>query len=164
MPDPDRDDQSLPQTRPHPAPSFDTDTLDTLGQPPESAPSGPLAGPARSVTVPGQYHYLKWWQLVLVLVGGWVPAGAVGPGLFSWWIHDRSPHKTPVVFVVLVYVIVCTVCALMAAMVPDRPLVSAVAIAVLSAPFASVAAAAPFYGAFYCDHSPGPCLLGMIPY
>jgi hypothetical protein len=53
---------------------------------------------------------------------------------------------------------------LMLAMVPDRPLVSAVAIAMLSAVFASVVAAAPFYGAFYCDHSQGQCLMGIIPY
>jgi hypothetical protein len=49
-------------------------------------------------------------------------------------------------------------------MVPDRPLVSALAIAMISAVFASVVAAAPFYGAFYCDHSQRPCLMGVIPH
>jgi len=64
----------------------------------------------------------------------------------------------------LAYVVVCTVAALMLAMVPDRPLVSALAIAMMSAVLASVIAAAPFYGAFYCDHSQRHCLMGVIPH
>jgi hypothetical protein len=56
------------------------------------------------------------------------------------------------------------VTGLMLAMVPDRPLVSALAIAMISAVFASVVAAAPLYGAFYCDHSQRPCLMGIIPH
>jgi hypothetical protein len=59
---------------------------------------------------------------------------------------------------------VCTVAALMLAMVPDRPLVSVLAIAMMSAVFASVVAAAPFYGASYCDHSQRHCLIGIVPY
>ena len=114
--------------------------------------------------MPSRYHYLKWWQLILVLVAVWIPAAPIGPGLFYWWTHDLSPHKTPVVFVTLVYVVVCTVGGLTLAMVPDRPLLSALAIAVMSALFVSVVAAAPFYGTFYCDHTTGPCLMGMIPY
>jgi hypothetical protein len=35
---------------------------------------------------------------------------------------------------------------------------------VMSAVFASVVAAAPFYGSFYCDHTSGPCLMGVIPH
>lgn len=177
MPDEGHDEaESLPETQPHPAPGFDTDTFPPVGQPGPDGPgrqgaqsggspeSGPLPGSARPLTVPGQYQYLKWWQLVLVLLGVWIAAGAAGPALFSWWVHDRSPHKTPVVFAVLVYVVVSTVVALMLAMVPARPLVSALAIAVMSGPFASIAAAAPVYGAFYCDHSAGPCLMGILPY
>lgn len=137
-----------------------------VAEPPtvEAPPSEPLHAPARPVTVPGQYHYLKWWQFVLVLLGVWIPAAVIGPGLFGWWTEDHSPHKTPVVFVVLLYVIVCTVAGLMLAMVTNKPVVSALAVAVMSAPFASVAAAAPFYGAFYCDHWSGSCLFGIIPY
>jgi hypothetical protein len=56
------------------------------------------------------------------------------------------------------------VTGLMLAMVPDRPLVSALAIAMISAVFASVVAAAPLYGAFYCDHSQRPCVMGIIPH
>jgi hypothetical protein len=124
----------------------------------------PLHAPAPPVTVPSRYHYLRWWQFSLVLLAVWVPAGAIGAGLFYWWTQDPSKHKTPVVFVVLVYVAVCTVAGLMLAMVPDRPLMSALAIAMLSAVFASVVAAAPCYGAFYCDHSQARCLVGVVPY
>ena len=130
----------------------------------DDAPSGSLHAPAPPITVPGRYFSLKWWQFILMLLAVWVPAAAIGAGLFYWWTHDPSPHKTAVVFVVLVYVVVCTVTGLMLAMVPDRPLVSALAIAMISAVFASVVAAAPFYGAFYCDHSQRPCLMGVIPH
>ncbi len=130
----------------------------------DATPSGPLHPPAPSITVPGRYHYLKWWQFVLMLLAVWVPAGAIGAGLFYWWTHDNSAHKTPVVFVVFVYTVVSLLAGLMLAMLTDRPLVSALAIAMLSAVFASVVAAAPLYGAFYCDHSQRPCLMGVIPY
>jgi hypothetical protein len=130
----------------------------------DTSPSAPIQAPAPAITVPGRYHYLKWWQLILMLIAVWIPAAAIGPCLFYWWTHDHSKHKTQVVFVVLVYIVVCTVAGLMLAMIPDRPLVSALAIAVMSAVFVSVLAAAPFYGNFYCDHTPGPCLMGIIPY
>ena len=130
----------------------------------EAPPSGSLHAPAPPIAVPGRYHHSRWWQFTLMLLAVWVPAGAIGVGLFYWWSHDRSAHKTAVVFVVLVYVVVCVVAGLMLAMVPDRPLVSALAIGVISAVFASVVAAAPFYGAFYCDHSQRPCVMGIIPH
>jgi hypothetical protein len=143
-----------PASSPAPAPPATDDAL----------PSGPLHAPAPPISVPGRYHYVKWWQFVLVLLAVWVPAAAIGCGVFYWWTHDNTKHKTAVVFVVLVYVVVCTVAGLMLAMLPDRPLVSALAIAVMSAVFASVVAAAPVYGAFYCDHSQRPCLMGIIPH
>jgi ABC-type glucose/galactose transport system permease subunit len=93
-----------------------------------------------------------------------VPAGAVGAGLFYWWSHDASKHKTEVVFVVLVFVVVSTVAGLILAMVPEKPLVSALAIAMISAVFAAVVGAAPVYGKFYCDHSHHRCLSGILPY
>ncbi len=127
-------------------------------------PSGAMHAPAPPVVVPGRYHHVKWWQFILTLLAVWVPAAAIGAGLFYWWTHDPSRHKTAVVFAVLVYVVVCTVAALMLAMVPDRPLVSALAIAMISAVFASVVAAAPFYGAFYCEHGQRHCLMGVLPY
>jgi multisubunit Na+/H+ antiporter MnhG subunit len=119
---------------------------------------------AQSVTVPGRALYVKWWKFVLILLAVWVPAGAIGAGLFYWWSHDNTKHKTVVVFVVLVYVVVCTVAGLMLAMVPDRALVSALAIAILSAVYAAVLGAAPAYGAFYCEHSQHRCLMRVLPY
>jgi hypothetical protein len=156
-----RSDTSATETVDEPAsssaPAAETPTAD-------EPPSGPLHAPAPPIAVPGRYHHVKWWQFILTLLAVWVPAAAIGAGLFYWWTHDHSIHKTPVVFVVLVYVVVCMVAGLMLAMLPDRPLVSALAIAMLSAVFASVVAAAPFYGAFYCDHSQGQCLMGIVPY
>ncbi len=114
--------------------------------------------------VPGSHVFVRWWQLLLMLLAVWVPAGAVGAGLFYWWSHDASKHKTEVVFVVLVFVVVTTVVGLILAMVPDKPLVSALAIAMISAVFAAVVGAAPVYGKFYCDHSHHRCLSGVLPY
>lgn len=117
--------------------------------------------PVQSVTVPGRYQYLKWWQLILVLLGVWTVAAVVGLGLFYWWYH--SIDKTPAVFSVLVYVVACAVGGVMLAMVQGNPLVSALSLAAMSGPFASVAATAPLYGYYYCAQT-GHCLLGVIPY
>jgi len=118
-------------------------------------------GPVQSVTVPGRYLYLKWWKLALVILGVWVAAAEVGLSLFYWWYH--SIDKTPAVFMVLVFVLACAVGGVMLAMVQGRPLVSALSLAVMSGPFASVAAAAPLYGHYYCARV-GHCLVGVIPY
>ena len=48
-------------------------------------------------------------------------------------------------------------------MVQSKPLMSALALALMSAPLASMAAAAPLYGYYFCDRI-GPCLVGVIPY
>ena len=122
------------------------------------------APPSEAIPVLDRYQYVRWWQFVLMLLAVWVPAGAVGAGLFYWWSHDASRHKTEVVFVVLAYVVVTTVAGLILAMVADRPLVSALAIAMISAVFASVVAAAPVYGKFYCQHSQRHCAAGILPY
>jgi len=82
-------------------------------------------------------------------------------GLYYWWFH--SVDKRWPVFVVLVFVGVCTVCALLAAMVNDKPLVSALALAVMAAPLAAVAAAAVLHGTYFCARV-GHCLVGLIPY
>jgi hypothetical protein len=120
--------------------------------------------PTSSIAVPDRYQYVRWWQFVLMLLTVWIPAGAIGAGLFYWWSHDASRHKTEGVFVVLAYVVVSTVAGLILAMVADRPLVSALAIAMISAVFASVVAAAPVYGKFYCQHSQRHCAAGVLPY
>jgi hypothetical protein len=117
--------------------------------------------PVQSVTVPGRYQYLKWWKLVLVILGVWIGTGEVGLSLFYWWYHTID--KTPAVFMVLVYVVACVVGGVMLAMVQGRPLISALSLAVMSGPLASVAAAAPLYGYYYCERM-GHCLIGVIPY
>lgn len=179
------------QTAPHPPPTSDTspglpsnrDPLEPLAADPEPstatpatspAPpeteepgvtdepaSGPVAVPAQSVAVPGSYQYVKRWTFVLVLAGTWLAAAAVGLGLYYWWYH--SIEKTPPVFVVLMYLVVCTVGGLLIAMVQNKPLVSATAIALMSAPFASTGAAAALYGVYYCERV-SRCLVGVIPY
>ncbi len=179
---PDDEDESSPGTAPF-VPDFDTgehsapletpvgdSTHDQPDEPPEQTPITAAATdttddlttpPAHSVTVPGRYFYLKWWKLVLVVAGVWIVAAVIGLGLLSWW-HD-SLHKTPADFAVLVYVLVCLVGGLMLAMVPDKPLLSALAIALVSAVFASLAAAAPLYGHYFCEQTKH-CLVGVIPY
>jgi hypothetical protein len=133
-------------------------------------PAGGLAAGAYTDAPPSESiptiadHCVRWWQFVLVLWAVWVPAGAIGAGLFYWWSHDASKHKTTVVFVVLAYVVVSTVAGLILAVVADRPLVSALAIAMISAVFASVVGAAPVYGKFYCDHTQRHCAGGVLPY
>ena len=127
----------------------------------EEAPSEPLAAPVQPVVVPGAYQYLKRWTFVLVVAAVWIVAAAIGVGLYYWWFH--SIDKTPPVFVVLVYLVVCTVASLITAMVQSKPLVSAVSVALMSAPFAAVCGAAVLHGIYFCDRV-GRCLVGLIPY
>ncbi|OBI95329.1 hypothetical protein [Mycobacterium asiaticum] len=131
---------------------------------PVAAPAVPDAtaetpGP---VVVPGRYLYLKWWKLVLVLLGVWFFAAVFGLSLYYWWYHTLD--KTPPVFAVFVYVMACSVAGPVLAMVKGKPLIAALSIAVMSAPFASVAAAAPLYGSYYCERVTTPCLMGVLPY
>jgi hypothetical protein len=126
----------------------------------ESASESATA-PVHSVTLPGRYQHLKWWKLVLVLLGVWFAAAEVGLSLFYWWYH--ASDKTAAVFVVLVYVVACVVGAVMLAMVQGRPVISALSVAMMSGPFASVAAAAFLYGYYYCART-GHCIVGLIPY
>jgi hypothetical protein len=106
----------------------------------------PVAAPPQPVVLPSTYQYLKRWTFVLVVVGVWMVAAAIGPALYYWWFH--SVDKTPSVFVVLVYLAICAVGSLLVAMVQNKPLLSALSIAVMSAPLASTAAAAVLYGAY----------------
>jgi hypothetical protein len=152
--------QSEPESKPDTEPDSDEES-EPESEEEQAAPSEPLPAPAQPVMVPGQYDYLKRWRFVLVMIGVWILALPIGLGLYYWWYH--SIDKTPAVFVVMVYVVVCTVCGLLTAMVDHKPLVSAVAIALLSAPFWSVAAAAVLHGVYFCEHA-SRCLVGLIPY
>jgi hypothetical protein len=163
----------MPLTEPHPAPIFDTgphpeplhssvdvleldehapDVLD-LTEPEAPSPpelparsAEPIAVPAQPTAVPGQYLQVKWWKFVLVTLGVWTAAAVVGVGLYYWWFH--SVDKTWTDYTVLMYVLVCMVVALIVSMVENRPMVSATAIAVMSAPYASGCAAAALYGMY----------------
>jgi hypothetical protein len=177
------DTESMPLTERF-TPSFDTGVHPKvepeLIEPPPPAPRRRLWGRRRAevtdtdepaadpfadeVPVAAQLQYVKWWQFILALLAVWIPAGGIGAGLFYWWSHDTSSHKTPVVFVVLVFVVVSAVAGLVMAMVPDRPVASALAIALTSAVFAAVVGAAPVYGKFYCEHSHRHCIAGVLPY
>jgi hypothetical protein len=127
----------------------------------EDGEAEPGGAPVQSVTVPGRYQYLKWWKLILVVLGVWAAAALVGLGLFSWWFH--TVDKTPALFMVLVYVVASAVVGVMLAMVQSRPVIAALSIAMMTAPFASVVAAAPLYGYYDCTRT-GHCLIGVIPY
>jgi hypothetical protein len=116
---------------------------------------------AAPVAVPGRYQYVQWWKLLLVILGVWFAAAEVGLSLFYWWYH--TVDKTAAVYMVLVYVVACVVAGVILAMVQARPIMSALALAVMSGPFASVAAAAPLYGHYFCERV-GHCLGGLIPY
>jgi hypothetical protein len=127
----------------------------------EAPPSESVSAPAQPVVVPGAYQYLKRSTFVLVVAGVWIVAAAAGLGLYYWWFH--SLDKTAPVFVVLLFLAVCTIGSLLTAMVQNRPLVSAVSIALMSAPFAAVGAAAVLHGLYFCDRA-ARCLVGLIPY
>jgi hypothetical protein len=128
-------------------PTFDTGAFPGPGSvATEAPPSEPIPVPAQPLVVPGTYPYLKRWAFVLVVSGVWTIAAAIGLGLYYWWY--QSFDKTPSVFVVLLYLVVCTVGSLLTAMVQNKPLVSALAIALMSAPLASTAAASALYGAY----------------
>ncbi len=127
----------------------------------EESQSGLLPAPAHPEVVRGTYQYLKRWVFVLVVAGVWVVGAASGLGLYYWWFH--SLDKTPPVFVVLIFLIVCTVGSLLTAMVYNKPLVSALAIGLMSAPLAATGAAAVLHGLYFCDRV-SRCLAGLIPY
>ncbi|MBS9532844.1 hypothetical protein KIH27_04485 [Mycobacterium sp. M1] len=154
-------------TGPHPTPLSDEVESTPEPQPVQEVavepevPKRPRSSSAGSVTVRGHLQFLQWWQLPLVLAAVWIPAAGIGLGLFAWWYSLAD--KTPAVFVTLVYAVVCVVAGLILAMVGEKPLVAAVAIAVMSAVFASGVAAAPLYGHHYCHHA-SRCLAGILPY
>lgn len=112
----------------------------------DDAPSAPLPAPAPPIVVEGTYLSMKWWTFVGVLAGVWFVSAAAGAGLYYYWY--QSADKTWPVFVVLAYIVATTVGALVASTAQRKPVISALAIALMSAPMAAMAAAAVFYGAY----------------
>jgi hypothetical protein len=147
-------------------PAFDTGEFPSAANPlqplvADPEPSGPIPASAQSEVVSGTYQYLKRWTFVLVVAGVWIVAAAIGLGLYYWWFH--SLDKTLPVFVVLIFLMVCGVGSLLTAMVNNKPLVSALAIAVMSGPLAATGGAAVLHGLYFCDRV-SRCLVGLIPY
>jgi hypothetical protein len=154
---------ALPVTEPHPSPIFDTgphpdalaalggvgvldDSLDFFDVDPGQPASRSLPEPVSAVIAPIPYQRLKWWRLVLILAGVWVVAAALGLAMYYRWFH--AVDKTWPDFVVLVYVVACAVAALLIALRERTPVVSALSIGIMTAPFASGCAAAALYGAY----------------
>lgn len=109
-------------------------------------PSGEYLPAAQPTAVPGVPQFLRRWTFVLVVAGVWLLAAAAGLGLYYWWHHVLD--KTGPVFVVLIYLLACMVGSLLTALVQHKPVAAAVAIALMSAPLASTAAAAVLYGGY----------------
>ena len=109
----------------------------------------PAVVPAQPVVVPGAYQFVKRWQFALITAGVWLLGAAAGLGFYFWWYTALS--KTAPVFGILIFLVVCVVASLLVSMVPNRPQVSALAIALMAAPLASMTAAAVLHGAYYFE-------------
>lgn len=122
--------------------------------------------PAKPVRVPAEREpaFLKRWVLLLILVGTWIPAAAVGLLLYQNWFATLLPHDRIVaVEYVLAWVFACVLIALLLAMFEPRPLIVALAFAVLTAPAISVAAAGVKYGYVACTAPSVPGVKSLCP-
>lgn len=109
----------------------------------------PVAVPAQPVVVPGSFQFVKRWKFALIVAGVWVLSAAAGAGFYFWWY--TALDKTFPVFGILLYLMVCMVASMLVSMIPNRPPVTALAIALMAAPLASTAAAAVLHGAYYFE-------------
>ena len=109
----------------------------------------PMAVPAQPVVVPGAYQFVKRWKFALIVAGVWVLAAAAGLGCYFWWY--TALDKTAPVFGILIYLIACMVGSVLVSLVPERPQVTALALALMAAPLASMVAAAALHGAYYFE-------------
>jgi hypothetical protein len=164
---PDTHHDTLPgeHTQPY-LPTFDTGEFPSAANPvlplvADLEPSQPIPALAHPEVVAGSYQYLKRWTFVLVVAGMWIVAAAIGVGLYYWWFH--SLDKTQAVFMVLIFLMACSVGGVLIAMVNEKPLVSALAIALMSAPLAAMGGAAVLHGLYFCDRV-SRCWVGLIPY
>lgn len=122
--------------------------------------AAPVSVPAQPVLVPSSFLFVKRWQFAAITAGVWALAAAAGLGFYFWWY--TSLDKTLPVFAILLYIAVCAVAAILVTMVPDRPHVAALAIALMGAPMASVAAAAVLHGAYYFEWIARPVIGPVI--
>jgi len=171
-------DSLAPNTEAHPSPIFDTgphpDPLNSVQAEPEIAaePASqafselestdtdaflravtahvePVAVPAQSVVVPGTFQFVKRWKFALIVLGVWVVSAAAGLGFYFWWYSALD--KTMPVLGILLYLVVCMVASVLVSLVPNRPQLTALAVALMAAPLASTAAAAILHGAYYFE-------------
>jgi hypothetical protein len=160
---------SFPLTEPHAAPIFDTgphpEPLQTWAGVEDfdtDALMRPLSGSyhAEPFVVPPQRElsgaHLKRWQFAAIVAGTWVAAAAAGVGFYNWWY--TSMDKTAAVFGVFVYLTLCMVGSVLTSLVPEKPRMAGLAIAVMSAPLASTAAAAALHGAYYFEWIARPAI------
>lgn len=120
----------------------------------------PTAVPAQPVLVPSSYLFVKRWKFALIVAGVWFLAALAGLGCYFWWY--TSLDKTLPVFGILLFMGACAVSGILVSLVPDRPQVSALAIALMSAPMAATAAAAVLHGAYYFEWIARPVLGPVI--
>ncbi len=116
----------------------------------------PVVITAQPVAVPSAFQFVKRWKFALIVAGVWVVAAAAGLGFYYWWY--TAMDKTLPVFGILLYLAVCMVASVMVSMVPNRPQVTALAIALMAAPLASTAAAAVLHGAYYFEWIARPAI------
>ena len=109
----------------------------------------PVSVPVHPVVVPSAYQFVKRWKFALIVAGVWVLSAMAGAGFYYWWY--TALDKTIPVLGILLYLVVCMVASLLVSMVPNRPQVTALAIALMAAPLASMGAAAVLHGAYYFE-------------
>ena len=116
--------------------------------------------PAQPVVVPGTFEFVKRWRFALILVGVWAVSAMAGLGFYYWWYS--ALEKTVPVLGILGYLVICMVASLLVSLVPHRPQVTALAIALMAAPLASTAAAAVLHGASYFEWIARPVIGPVI--
>ena len=157
---------SLPMTEPHHAPIFDTgphpeplhygefEAADytpptewtSSAMPVRIAAADTTAAAHSPEAAPGQLQFVTRWKFALLTAGVWLVAAALGAGLYYWWFHAFD--KTWPDAGALLLVIVCVVAALLVSMAEARPMVSALSLALMSAPCAAAWGAALLYGSY----------------
>ena len=116
--------------------------------------------PAQPVVVPGTFEFVKRWRFALILVGVWAVSAVAGLGFYYWWYS--ALEKTVPVLGILGYLVICMVASLLVSLVPHRPQVTALAIALMAAPLASTVAAAVLHGAYYFEWIARPVIGPVI--
>lgn len=109
----------------------------------------PTVIPAQPVVVASSYQFVKRWRFALIVAGVWLLSAAAGLGFYYWWY--TALEKTLPVFGILLYMVVCMVASILVSMVPNRPQITALAIALMAAPLAATAAAAVLHGAYFFE-------------